>query len=253
LWTFVVWRPKAEATSYIPNPGTAQIALCDATGEPMIRAVSSRVFVLAVAAAATFAAHASESDLSPNVRLLNAARNGDVAGVERCLEEGASADSRSRIGETALVMALKKKDDATARTMLAAGTDVNIAAVNGITALMAAAYNGDLEMVRQLLARGANVAATDRLGKNAMTYAAGQGHTAVVRALLAKGVDANAVYRNDLTALMWAAGYGRDETVKALLESGARTDLRDNRGKTAEDIAREGGYATTVSLLERGK
>jgi uncharacterized protein len=84
-----------------------------------------------------------------------------------------------------------------------------------------------------------------------MTYAAGQGHAAIVSALLAHGVDANAVYANRLTALMWAAGYGRDEVVKVLLAAGARPDERDDRGKSAADIAREGGYAKTVSLLER--
>ncbi len=49
---------------------------------------------------------------------------------------------------------------------------------------------------------------------------------------------------------MWAAGYGRDEVVKVLLAAGARTEPRDDRGKTAADIAREGGFAATVSLLE---
>ena len=72
-----------------------------------------------------------------------------------------------------------------------------------------------------------------------MIYAAGEGHTAIVRLLLGKGVDPNQAYDNGLTALMWAAGYGRDETVRALLEAGARADVRDNRGKTAADIARE--------------
>jgi hypothetical protein len=72
----------------------------------------------------------------------------------------------------------------------------------------------------------------------------------VVRALLGHGVDPNARYRNDLTALMWAAGYGRDEAVKVLLAAGARTDLRDNRGKTAADIAREAGYPETSKLLQ---
>ncbi len=83
-----------------------------------------------------------------------------------------------------------------------------------------------------------------------MTYAAGQGHGAIVAALLAHGVDANATYANQLTALMWAAGYGRDEVVKVLLAAGARTEPRDDRGKTAADIAREGGFAATLSLLE---
>jgi len=114
---------------------------------------------------------------------------------------------------------------------------------------MAAAHAGKAEIAEALMARGADVAAVDRLGKTAMVYAAGQGHAAVVRALLRHGVDVNATYRNDLTALMWAAGYGRDDAIRALLEAGARTDLRDNRGKTAQDIAREAGFAASAQLL----
>ena len=49
---------------------------------------------------------------------------------------------------------------------------------------------------------------------------------------------------------MWAAGFGKTGTVKALLDAGARADLRDNRGKTAADMAREGNYGETVRVLE---
>jgi ankyrin repeat protein len=49
---------------------------------------------------------------------------------------------------------------------------------------------------------------------------------------------------------MWAAGYGHSDTVRALLAEGARTDLRDDRGKTALDIARDGNFSETVRLLE---
>ncbi len=126
------------------------------------------------------------------------------------------------MGETALLIALKKKDLAVAKTMLDAGTDPNIAAVNGVTPLMAAAHAGLPEMVAALLAKGADPAAVDRIGKNAMVYAAGEGHEEIVRQLIAHGVDPNAVYRNDLTALMWAAGYGRSAAVAALLAAGAR-------------------------------
>ena len=196
------------------------------------------------------AACAAEADLSVNARLLIAARNSDADGVERALKAGASPDARNRLGETALVIALKKKDLVIATKMLDARTDVNVAAVNGVTPLMAAAHAGLPEGVAILLARGADPAALDRLGKNAMTYAAGEGHAAIVKQLLATGIDANAVYRNDLTALMWAAGYGRNDVVKVLLDAGARAELKDNRGKTALDIAREGGYTQTAGLLE---
>jgi ankyrin repeat protein len=189
-------------------------------------------------------------DVSVNVRLLTAARNADYDGVAKALVEGASPDARNRVGETALIIALKNDQPKLAMQMIGAGTDVNLAAVNGVTPLMAAAHAGQTDIARLLMAKGANVAPLDRLQKSAMVYAAGQGSTGVVVLLLRAGVDPNAVYVHELTALMWAAGYGKTETVRALLDAGARAELKDDRGKTALDIAREGSYAETVKLLE---
>jgi len=189
-------------------------------------------------------------DLSVNARMLAAARAGDQAAVGRALADGASVNARNRVGETALVMALQNDRPALAMDMVKAGTDVNLAAVNGVTPLMAAAHAGQTDIVRALLAKGADIAAVDRLKKNAMTYAAGQGRTEVVVLLLRAGVDPNAVYAHDLTALMWSAGYGQTATAEALLAAGAKAELRDDRGKTALDIAREGNFVDTVKLLE---
>jgi len=203
-----------------------------------------------VAACSAFVVTTAAQDLGPNARLLSAARSSDPAAVQRALAEGAAIDSRNRLGETALVVALKRDRADIARTLIEAGADVNQPALNGVTPLMAAAFGGHVEIASMLIERGAHVDAVDRLSKNAMTYAAGEGRTDVVRVLLARGVDPNRVYANDLTALMWAAGYGRATTVKVLLEAGARADLRDNRGKTALDIAREQKHDEIVRLLE---
>ncbi len=113
-----------------------------------------------------------------------AARAGDSAAVGRALADGASPNARSRIGETALVIAIKNEQPALAMEMVNAGTDVNLGEVNGVTPLMAAAHAGQIEIARALLAKGADVAAVDRLQKNAMTYAAGQGRTEIVVLLL---------------------------------------------------------------------
>ena len=129
--------------------------------------------------------------------------------MKRGLADGAAINSRNRLGESALIVVLKKNRVDLAQFLIDAGADINQPALNGINALMAAAYEGQTEMVRQLLAKGANPAALDRLQKNAMIYAAGEGHTQVVTLLLASGIDPNAVYNNDLTALMWAAGSAR--------------------------------------------
>ena len=55
---------------------------------------------------------------------------------------------------------------------------------------------------------------------------------------------------HQLTALMWAAGYGKTETVRALLAAGASAELKDDRGKTALEIAREGNFVEAVKQLE---
>jgi hypothetical protein len=139
------------------------------------------VLALTLVATAFLGPHAraiaAEQDLSVNARLLLAARNADPAALARELGQGAAVNARNRLGETALLIALKKNELGMAKTMLEAGADVNLAAVNGVTPLMAAAFAGEVEMVTTLLARGADINAVDRVKKNAMTYASGEGRT----------------------------------------------------------------------------
>ena len=89
--------------------------------------------------------------------------------------------------------------------------------------------------------------AVDQIDKTALIYAAAAGSAQATALLLDRGLDVDARYKHDLTALMWAAGYGR--CVKLLLERGADPKLRDDRGKTAADIAREQGYQDVAALL----
>ena len=49
---------------------------------------------------------------------------------------------------------------------------------------------------------------------------------------------------------MWAAGYGRVDTMRALLDAGARTELTDDRGLTARDIASAQKEPDAARLLE---
>src|SRR5690349_12895960 len=94
--------------------------------------------LLILLAACALPAYAADDDLSVNARLLLAARSGDAAAVQRALNAGASIDSRNRLGETALVIALKRNDVALAEMLIRTGADVNLAAINGTTPLMAA-------------------------------------------------------------------------------------------------------------------
>ena len=213
--------------------------------------VSISVGIAFCVATAGFAQSAADPEnLSTNARFLVAARNADAAAIKRELAAGAMINSRNRLGETALIVVLKKDRADLAVLLIDAGADVNQAALNGITPLMAAAFSGQEAIVKRMLAQGANPRAVDRLNKTAMVYAAGEGRTDVVRTLLAAGITPDEVYANDLTALMWAAGFGKTATARALLDAGADPSRKDNRGKSAADIAREQGFSETAALLQ---
>jgi ankyrin repeat protein len=68
-------------------------------------------------------------------------------------------------------------------------------------------------------------------------------------ALIEAGTSVNAPLENDLTLLMWAAAYGQDSAVSLLLSQGADRQLKDSRGKTAADMAREGGHDKSLAFL----
>jgi hypothetical protein len=108
-----------------------------------------------------------------------------------------------------------------------------------------------VQIVHKLLAAGARIDPIDRVKKSAATYAAGKGCSACLAELLHAGIQVNARLDNDETLLMWAAGYGHEAAVSFLLEQGADRSLKDNRGKTAADIARDGNFAAVVRLLEK--
>ena len=83
-----------------------------------VRHIIVLAFVLAAPSflASIRVALAAEEDLSVNARLLLAARNADPAALARELKQGAAANARNRLGETALLIAIKKNELGMANT-----------------------------------------------------------------------------------------------------------------------------------------
>jgi len=133
--------------------------------------------------------------------------------------------------------------------LLERGASVDLAALDKTTPLMAAAVGGHTQIVHALIDAGADIHAFDQINKTALLYAASAGQVDAMDLLLDRGIDVNARYKHDLTVLMWAAGYGKAASVKRLLERGADPVLKDDRGKTAADIARENRHTQVVELL----
>jgi ankyrin repeat protein len=192
----------------------------------------------------TALAKAAEADKLPLIKLL--------------LERGANVNARAVDGSTPLFYAAERDRGAVVALLLERGADPNLPGRKGVRALAAAAFNGSTEGAEALLKFGADPDALDDDGSAAIIYAAGHGYASVVALLLQAGVDVNRRYAHGLTALMWAAGYDAsagvddvDSTIKTLIEHGAAPDLKDDRGKTAADIARGLGRDRAAKLLER--
>ncbi|MBC7499562.1 MAG: ankyrin repeat domain-containing protein [Herminiimonas sp.] len=115
---------------------------------------------------------------------------------------------------------------------------------------MGAAFSGNPNLVKKLVAAGAKLDPVDRVKKNAAIYAAGTGCHACLAELLSAGTNVNAILDNNATLLMWATGYGHESTIKFLLEQGANRNMKDNRGKTAADIAHDGNFTAAEKLLK---
>jgi ankyrin repeat protein len=159
--------------------------------------------VLAALGAPGFAHAQAESNPSLNAQLLVAARQGNLAQVERSLDAGAAPGSRNRLGKTALLLAAEKGNLPIVEAMLKRGADVNQASLEGVTPLMAAAYVGAAPVVKQLLTACAHRPARPH-EQTGDRYAAGQGRAGAVDALLRReSINATTAPAH---CVMWAAG-----------------------------------------------
>ena len=102
------------------------------------------------------------------------------------------------------------------------------------------AAQGDADFVNELLKMGANYKACDKEGNTPLHLAARGGHHGAVVRLLEYG-DEIVNYQNKAgeTPLHEVAGRGHRDTIEALMMYGADPTIRDNRGRTALDVAVE--------------
>ncbi|MEO6321618.1 MAG: ankyrin repeat domain-containing protein [Polaromonas sp.] len=217
-----------------------------------MRTPSKKLISLLLSCAALMPALAQKGadQINVNGEFVLAAKAGRTERAAALLTQGAAVNSRDRNGDSPLNMAASNGNEALVDVLLKAGADVNLANISGVTPLMGAAFKGNAAIVRKLMAAGAKTDPLDRVKKNAPIYAAGVGCNECLAEFLRAGSQVNARMDNDETLLMWAAGYGHAATVQFLLEQGADRHLKDNRGKTAADMARDGNFTAALSLLD---
>jgi uncharacterized protein len=157
----------------------------------------------------------------------------------------------SAAGEVRLADAAQQGDKAAVRDLLNQKEDVNKAQGDGMTALHWAASNDDLEMVQLLLNAGANVKAETRLGAvTPLFMACKSGNASIIEALLKAGASASAPDAHGTTPLMMAAAAGGAEAVKVLLEHGADANAKEtSHGQTALMFAAAFNRGAAIKVL----
>jgi ankyrin repeat protein len=214
---------------------------------------------------------------------LAAVKRGEVDAVSKALETNpALANARSERGLSALMTALYNQQPKIADLIKAHASDLTI---------FEAAAAGDTARVAELLAKDpslANAVSSDGFGP--LGLAAFFGQAGVMKVLLQAGADPNIASKNPMkvtplhsavanrdteralkmanlllahnaavniaqhggwTPLQQAAAHGNLELVRVLLDKGADISAKADDGRTAIDLAREGGHQATADLLQK--
>ncbi len=88
-------------------------------------------------------------------KLLQAARDGDLAAVTKLVEQGISVDAENQNGLTPLMFATRFRHAPVVAYLIEQGADVNRKAKSGLTAMRIARENGDQTIIDLLSAGGA--------------------------------------------------------------------------------------------------
>ena len=150
-----------------------------------------------------------------------------------------------------LADAAQQGDTAAIRTLLKEKVDVNVAHGDGMTPLHWAAFNDDLDVATLLISAGASPKATTRVGAiTPLLIACKNGNPAMVKAMLDAGAAPNTASADGATALMTAAISGSVDTVTLLVRRGAHVNARESaHQQTALMFAAAENRAAVITAL----
>jgi len=173
----------------------------------------------------------------------------DQRTVGQLLARGFDANTRDPQGLHPLILAIRQPSPAVLERLLGApGLQVEARNRNDESALMLAALAGMTDVCRRLIALDADV---NKPGWTPLHYAASGGHAEIVQLLLEHSAYIDAQSPNQSTPLMMAAMYGNTRTLSVLLEAGADASVKNQKGMTALDFAREADRQGAVALIQR--
>jgi ankyrin repeat protein len=186
--------------------------------------------------------------------LVEAAERGDLAGVRRLVEGGASVEQRDARGRTPVLAATAGNHIEVVRYLISKGADVNAQDQQRDSAFLLASARGHTAIVRATLEAGADLKSTNRYGGTGLIPACHYGHVETVKLLLTTRIDVDHV--NDLgwTALLEAVilgdgGTAHAQIVQMLINRGANVNLADRQGVTPLQHALQRNQVRVAQLI----
>jgi ankyrin repeat protein len=187
---------------------------------------------------------------TPEEALFRSIENGDSATFSRLLDSGVNVAATNGHGETPLYFAAEKGEVEMARRLIAKGADAKVLTPNGETVLHAASMIESAALMKDLIDAGADVNAANRDGETPLQWAALTGTFLAVKALADAGADLNVQdARAGNTPLHAAVSHDDIVLIHYLLSKKVRTDIRNNEGLTALELAQTRGRGS-VKLFE---
>lgn len=191
-----------------------------------------------------------ENPLLQRTNFVNTAAEGRIKELKSLLLRGEDPDSADLSGNTALTMAATNKHSEVVQLLVSCGANVNGRDKNMMTSLLFAINKGYVEIVRQLLDLGADRNASDTNGRGALYYSILSGNVTLVKMFL-KSESCNvkdALW--GFTPLHLAANQGNLSLVQFLIKFGCSIYIKDNKGKTAEEVSLEARHIETNQFLK---
>jgi uncharacterized protein len=185
----------------------------------------------------------TSEELFHNPKVLSmakAAESGDVASIERLLNEGVDVNSLGRGNATVLSRALRAKSKPAYQFLLEHGANPNVLDSHGIGVINLAALEPDPYWLEQALRNGGNANAVsigNPLGEvTPLFFAIDKSRINNVRILIEHGADLDFQDSVGNTPVYYAAERQRYDIVLILLEAGADVRLKNKFGHGVVDL-----------------
>lgn len=165
------------------------------------------------------------------------------------IAQGLTPDARLTDGnDSPLAVAAARGMTANVRVLLEAGADVN-----DRKALIAAIRHNHHEIAEMLLKNGADVNTSDDYYQyTLMHFVASNGNMRLFNTLRANpSLELNTKSKDGSTPLHLAAYNGYVPLVEALLAAGAETEIENNEGLTAADVALKRGQQQAAKIIQQ--